>query len=400
MPALRLAEIVRILERRYPPETAEAWDAVGLVVGEPDRAVHRVLLAVDPVAETVREAIAWGADLLVTHHPLLLKAVHSVATTTAKGRVVHDLLGAGCALYAAHTNADAAPGGVAESLARAVGLAESRPLRPLPGDPLDALVTYVPIGGADALVDALAAAGAGSIGEYEKCAWTTDGIGQFLAGERARPAVGTVGELTRLSETRIEMVLPRARRDAVVAALRAAHPYEEPAFSVLELGRTAGTAGTGRIGELAEPVALRDFAQHVADALPATAQGIRVSGDLDATVRTVAVCGGSGDSLLGVVRASGADVYVTADLRHHPASEAREDASGGPPFLVDAAHWASEWPWLPRAAADLRADVEAAGATVETRVSTIVTDPWSARFAPSVGEASRSPADPSEGAVP
>lgn len=176
------------------------------------------------------------------------------------------------------------------------------------------------------------------------------------------------------------MVLARGRRGDVVAALRAAHPYEEPAFSLLA---TAGVpaadgAGTGRLGELRDATTLGAFARSVAAGVPATAQGVRVSGDLDAVVRTVAVCGGSGGSLVAAARAAGADVLVTADQRHHPTSEAREEARGGRPFLVDLAHWASEWPWLPRAAADLRTDVAALGATVETRVSTLVTDPWTA----------------------
>lgn len=379
MPALRLAEVVRLLERRYPPATAEPWDAVGLVVGEPDQEIRRVLWAIDPVAATVEEALAWGADLLVCHHPLFLRGVHGVAATSAKGRLVHDLVRAGCALYTAHTNADAAPGGVADALAEALGLTEPEPLRPTPSEALDSLVTYTPVGQAAAVVDALAAAGAGSIGDYEKCAWTVDGIGQFLPGAGAQPAVGEPGRLTRLAETRIEMVLPRRRRAAVVAALRAAHPYEEPAFSVHEIAPLASGSGTGRVGTLAEPVPLGEFAQRVADALPATAAGIRVSGDLADPVRTVAVCGGSGDSLLDDVRARGADVYVTSDLRHHPAAEAREVATARP-YLVDVAHWASEWPWLPRAARDLAADVAAVGASVDTRVSTIVTDPWTARF--------------------
>lgn len=404
MPALRLAEIVRILETRYPPHTAEAWDAVGLVTGDPDQEIRKVLLAVDTVAETVREALDWGADLLLTHHPLFLRGVTSVAATTAKGRVLSDLLRGGCALFTAHTNADAAPGGVCEALALAVGLGQSRPILPHRSVSLDALVTYIPVGQAAALIDALAAAGAGAVGDYTACAWETDGTGQFLPGPGANPTIGAVGEVTRVAETRIEMVLPRTRREAVLAALRSAHPYEEPAFSFIELASWPSGAGAGRVGHLAEAVPLRAFAQAVADALPGTAGGIRVSGDLDAQVRTVAVCGGSGDAYLDDVRRAGADVYVTADLRHHRASEARQDAPAGRPFLIDVAHWASEWPWLPRAAADLRTDVEAMGATVETRVSETVTDPWTARFQRAAGAppGPREPSntDPTLGAQP
>lgn len=403
MPALRLAEIVRFLETRYPARTAEAWDAVGLVAGDPDQEIRKVLLAVDPVAETVAEALDWGADLLLTHHPLFLSGVTSVAATTAKGRVVHELLRGGCALFTAHTNADVALGGVSDALAGAVGLGECRPILPRLSPPLDAVVTYIPVGQAPALIEAMAAAGAGAIGNYSACAWETDGVGQFLAGVGANPTVGAVGDVTRVGETRIEMVLPRTRRPDVLAALRRAHPYEEPAFSFIELAGWPTGAGTGRMGDLPAPVTLRAFAQTVADALPATAGGVRVSGDLDAAVRTVAVCGGSGDSLLDDVRRAGVDVYVTADLRHHRASEARAEQPGGPPYLIDVAHWASEWPWLPRAARDLQADVAAAGANVETHVSETVTDPWTARFEGSAEPSAREPAnlaEPTQGAQP
>ena len=179
------------------------------------------------------------------------------------------------------------------------------------------------------------------------------------------------------------MVAPRRLRGAVVAAMRAAHPYEEPAFDVLELASWSGTTGTGRVGRLAEPTTLRSFAALVARALPSTAQGIRYAGDPDGRVETVAVVGGSGDSLFDAVRASGVDAYVTADLRHHPASELREraDHENRTPYLVDTAHFASEWPWLARAARALEQDAAAAGATVVTRVSTLSTDPWTGRVA-------------------
>src|SRR5690606_24193771 len=182
-----------------------------------------------------------------------------------------------------------------------------------------------------------------------------------------------VGAVEEVREDRLEMVLPRARRDAVLAALRAAHPYEEPALTLIEQPRTSSAVGTGRIGRLARPVTLRTFAERVAEVLPPTPQGVRVGGDLDAEITTVAVCGGAGDSLRGRVRSLGADVYLTADLRHHPASE---HLAGGRPYLIDATHWASEWPWLPRAAELLRSAAHARGVRLDTHVSTRVTDPW------------------------
>lgn len=286
-----LGHVVRTLDELYPPLTAEDWDAVGLVAGDPGAPVRKVLFAVDPVEEVADEALAWGADLLVTHHPLFLRPVHSVAATTFKGSLVHRLIRGGCALYVAHTNADAAERGVADALADALDLLHRVPLVP--------------------------------------------------------------------------------------------HPTGSP--------HEAATTGTGRVGRLAEPTTLRAFAQRVAEVLPPTAQGVRVAGDLDARVESVAVVGGSGDSLFDAVRASGADVYLTSDLRHHPVSELRERArleggEAGTPFLVDVPHYASEWPWLRYAAEDLvRALAQSSGrssaAGVETRVSTLVTDPWTARIA-------------------
>ena len=377
-----LADVVAALDRRYPPRTAEQWDRVGLAAGDPDAPVRRVLLAVDPVAAVVDEAVEWQADLLVTHHPLLLRPVHSVAATTYKGALLHRLVRAGCGLYTAHTNADSAHGGVAEALADAVGLVGTSPLVAADAPALDKHVVMVPAAQSGALVDALAAAGAGHVGAYERCAWTTTGEGTFTPLPGAAPAVGEVGRREVVAETRVEMVAPRGLRARVVAAMRAAHPYEEPAFDVLELAALPGDTGLGRVGTLPSPVPLRDFAAAVARAVPATAQGVRYAGDPDMPVSRVAVLGGSGDSLFDAVRAADVDVYVTADLRHHPASEQQEraafDARGRAPrpALVDLAHSASEWLWLPRAADALRTDLAAAGTTVETRVSTRRTDPW------------------------
>ena len=371
-----VAEVVAVLEELYPPRWAEDWDAVGLVVGDPDAVVERVLLAVDPVSAVVAEALAGEADLLLVHHPLLLRGVSSVAATTPKGRVVHDLVRGGCALYAAHTNADSARPGVSDALARVLGLTDLVPLSAAPVEPLDKVVAFVPLADAEALTDALAAAGAGALGDYERVAWTSTGTGTFVPGPGARPAVGEPGRREDVTEARVEVVAPRHRREAVVAALRAAHPYEEPAFDVLEMAPWSSPRGLGRVGSLERPVPLRAFAEVVAAALPATAGGVRVAGDPDAPVSRIAVSGGAGDSLLGAARASGADVLVTADLRHHPASDARELAGSGPPYLVDVAHWASEWPWLHGAAERLTSTLAERGLRVSTAVSARRTDPW------------------------
>ncbi|MDF2705912.1 MAG: Nif3-like dinuclear metal center hexameric protein [Nonomuraea muscovyensis] len=262
---MTLADVIKELEAAYPPARAESWDAVGLVCGDPAAPVRRVLFAVDPVGAVVEEALAWNADLLVTHHPLYLRGTTTVAADTPKGRLVHTLIKHDIALYTAHTNADVANPGVSDALARAVGLVgDLVPLRPFPDDP-----------------------------------WR----------------------------------------------------------------------GLGRIGDLPAEITLEEFAAQAAAGLPKTAWGIRVAGDPSRRVSRVAVSGGAGDSLLDTARAAEVDVFLTADLRHHPASEFVE---AGGPALVDAAHWATEWPWLDSAASILRDG----GVTVETRVSATVTDAW------------------------
>jgi dinuclear metal center YbgI/SA1388 family protein len=321
-----------------------------------------------------REAADWGADLLVVHHPLFLKPVHGFAATTPKGRTLATLAGAECALLTAHTNADQAVSGVSESLALALGLTDLEPILPAPQDPRDKLTVYVPAASADPLREVLAAAGAGEIGAYDRASFSTPGQGRFRPLDGASPAVGTVGEIETVEEVRVEVVLPRALREQVVRAMLAAHPYEEPAYDVVELADPgAGGTGTGRVGNVPETT-LRAFAGRVAEALPETAHGVRVAGRPDRRVRRVAVCGGAGDFLLDAMARSDADVYLTSDLRHHPASEFAERQG---PALVDVPHWAAEWTWLPRVEARLRAAV---GDTLDTRVSELCTDPWTMRL--------------------
>jgi dinuclear metal center YbgI/SA1388 family protein len=367
-----LAAVVDELAGRYDPSWAEPWDAVGLVCGDPESSVRRVLFAVDPVASVVDEAVERGAQLVVTHHPLYLGGTTSVAATTAKGRVLHRLVTAGIGLYVAHTNADVAAPGVSDALGDAVGLCDLRPLQPRSGEAQDKVVTFVPADAVDRLLDAMSDAGAGAIGDYTRCAFLVDGTGTYRAGPTTDPTVGRPGELTSTAEVRVELVAPRRRRAAVLRALLDVHPYEEPAWDVLELAVMPGDRGLGRVGELASPMTLEAFTSLVAATLPTTAWGVRAAGDPGRVVRTVAVCGGSGGDLADTAARAGADVLLTSDLKHHHTSETVED---GGVALVDAAHWATEWPWLPVAAAAL-------ATTVETSVSTTVTDPWTVHAPP------------------
>lgn len=375
---MRLAEVISALDEWYDPRTAEAWDSVGLVCGDPAEAVSSVLLAVDPVAEVAAEAEQIGAQLIVTHHPLLLEAVHSIAATTPKGALAHRLIRGHRSLFVAHTNADAADPGVSDALAARLGIEVDGPLEALPVAPLDRLGVYVPAADAQRLIDALSAAGAGALGDYDRSAWISQGEGTFRPLPGATPTIGQVGRIERVDEARIEMAVPRGRRNAVLAALLAAHPYETPAFDLVEQAALPGRLGIGRIGRLGAAMTLRQFAAHAAAVLPSTAWGVRASGDPDALIASVAVCGGAGGSFIEAARSAGADAYLTADLRHHSAGDAMARRPGtedlpGPMALLDAAHWATEAPWLDGLANRLRSRF---GTTVSVHVSQINTDPW------------------------
>jgi dinuclear metal center YbgI/SA1388 family protein len=367
-----LSDVIAVLDAAYPPHLAEPWDSVGLVAGDPADEVSRVLVCVDATEAVVDEAAAAGAQLILAHHPLLLRGVDSVSAATPKGALVHKLIKAGCALFTAHTNADRARPGVSDALAAALGLAVSGPIEPKPVSPLDKWVVFVPVEDARQVRRAMFAAGAGTLGNYAEASWSVTGDGQFRPLAGAAPSVGEVGGLESLPEARVEMVAPRSCRVAILAAMRAAHPYEEVAFDVLEEADVPSRLGLGRVGELAEAEPLADFAVRVARALPKTVWGVRAAGDPQRPIRTVAVCGGSGDSLLGQVSRLGVDAFVTADLRHHPADE---HLRAGGPALVDVAHWASEQPWC-RYAKDLL-DGEFSGRDGWwCGVSSLRTDPW------------------------
>ena len=364
-----LGDLIAVLDEAYPPRLAESWDSVGLVCGDPGAPVSRVLFAVDATAAVVDEAIARCAQALVVHHPLLLRGVDSVAANTPKGALLHRLIRNDCALFTAHTNADSADPGVSDALAQALGLRVTGPLEPKSAAPVDTWTVFVPRTHTDAVLAALFEAGAGGAGSYRECGWRVPGTGQFRPMTGANPAIGRVGDLEFVDEDRIEVVAPPSARAAVLAALRGAHPYEEPAFDITERAALASGLGLGRVGMVPAPETLRAFTARVRVALPGTAWGVRAAGDPDREIRTVAVCGGAGDSFLGTVARLGADAYVTADLRHHPADE---HLRAGGPALIDVAHWASEFPWCAQAEGIVRAALPG----LQTGISAVRTDPW------------------------
>ena len=370
MAAVTVADVLAALDQRYPPALALEWDNVGLQVGDPAAVVTSILWAVDPTDDVLDEAAHLGADLVITHHPLLFRPMTALTPDTRVGRRALRLAREGRALICVHTNADAAVPGVSDALAEALGLENLRPLRPHGGRRVDKLTYFVPRASHEDVLDAVLSAGAGSIGAYDWCAFTSEGIGQFRPLAGANPAIGAVGTVEYVPENRVEVVMDTAVRERVVAALVAAHPYEEVAYDVVATYARRSDTGIGRIGTVT-PTRVGDLASRLSAALPATARGLLMAGDPDVHVTTVAVCGGAGDDLLADARAAGAELFVTSDLRHHLAQDHRADGGGA---LIDIAHWAAEWLWLPRASERLAADL--APHALSMTLSTQVTDPW------------------------
>nr|VTO97523.1 Putative GTP cyclohydrolase 1 type 2 [Mycobacterium riyadhense] len=369
---VRLHDVIAVLDEAYPPALAESWDSVGLVCGDPADVLDSVTIAVDATPAVVEEVPQGG--LLLAHHPLLFHGVDTVAASTPKGALVHRLIRTGRSLFTAHTNADSASPGVSDALAQALGLSVEAVLAPSSGaagsDDLDKWVIYVPPENSEAVRAAVFEAGAGHIGDYSHCSWSATGTGQFLPHDGASPVIGSIGTVERVTEDRVEVVAPARARRGVLAAMRAAHPYEEPAFDIFALVPPPTGVGLGRIGTLPQPEPLSAFVARVSAALPQTSWGVRAAGDPDMLVSRVAVCGGAGDSLLGAAATADVQAYVTADLRHHPADEHRRASQVA---LIDVAHWASEFPWCGQAAELLRSRF---GAALPVRVCTLRTDPW------------------------
>lgn len=369
-----LSQVLTLLEERADPRTAEDWDRVGLVCGDPAQPVNRVLFTVDVTERVADEAATGGVDLIVAHHPLLLRGVSGIPATTARGRILTTLIQSGCAVLSMHTNADQALGGVNDALADALGISRDgrSPVRPLVADGGFRIEVHVPVSAIDAVTLAMTQAGAGTIGRYEGCAFWVEGTGRFRPTDGAQPTIGHVGEWETVTEAAVEMVVPGEVIPEVVAAMRSAHPYEEPAFNLTSLSGVPGSSGLGRVGTI-EPTTLREFAQTVATALPGNPVGVRVAGDPDRVIRTVAVCGGAGDSLLPDVAALGVDVYVTSDLRHHPVLDFVADHDTA---LVDIPHASGESLWLAEWAGELQQSAEALGWSLVAAVTQQPIEPW------------------------
>jgi dinuclear metal center YbgI/SA1388 family protein len=346
-----VADVMAAVERLAPAGWAAAWDRAGLAIGRPDAPVSRVLVALTVTRAALAAARRRGADMIVSHHPLVWEPLRALRTDDPHTSLCLELAASGIACYAAHTNLDLAPGGVNDALAERLGL---RDVTGLGSGGEEAarlkLVTFVPASHLARVREAVCEAGAGRIGDYTHCTFSAPGTGTFLPGASASPFSGQKGRVNEEPEHRFETVLPKARAGAVISALRAAHPYEEVAYDLIPLENRDPALTLGRCGVLEKPMQLDAFARHVAEVLEAGA--VRFCGDARRRVRTVAVVGGAGASCISSLP-PGTDVLVTGDVKYHDALDA--EARGV--LLVDAGHGATEKWVLPVLAEAIKASV-------------------------------------------
>lgn len=358
MRSLKVSDVVGIINKKFPFACAEEWDNVGLQVGDPAGEVTRIMVALDPLPEVLDQALESGCQLLITHHPLIFTPLRQVTSATVAGRLVLRAASSGLALIAMHTNYDIAVDGLNDLLAQRLGVQETRPLKVTEQDQLVKLVVFVPADHLESVRQALFEHAA-AIGNYRDCSFSAPGEGTFLPEAGAQPAIGAVGRLEKVSEQRLELLLHKADLPRAIRTLLAVHPYEEPAFDCYPLLNQGATRGVGRIGRLAEPCRLEEYARLVCQRLGC--KTVRTVGAADRVVRKVALCSGSGGSLLRDALRAGADLLVTGDLKYH---EAREAEAAGM-ALLDAGHFGTEIIMVEALCEMLRNVVAAQGYDVE-----------------------------------
>ena len=332
----RLTDVLGGLNQLCPVTLAESWDNVGLQVGDPQAQIDKILVCLDVEEEALKEAARCGAQLIISHHPLIFRSLKRLTPTDTTGRILFQAIKHDIAVASAHTNLDRAADGLNDWLATRLRLSDLQPLERLATDHFHKLVVYVPVGHERDVMDALFAGGAGHIGAYDQCSFRTEGTGSFRGDDQSQPFIGTPGELEETDEMRLETIVPTTGINKAVSRMLKAHPYEEVAYDLIPLSNPLPNVGLGRIGTLATPLTLQNFARQVKEDLNVTS--LRLVGDLSQPISKVAVCGGSGMSTYADAVRQSADCLVTGDVKFHEAQRARAEGIA----LIDAGHFATE----------------------------------------------------------
>jgi dinuclear metal center YbgI/SA1388 family protein len=363
-------QVTAAMEELAPQHLAESWDKIGLQVGNPDKPVRKVLLSLDSNDEgVIDEALRIGADLIIAHHAMIFKPVQTIRTDAPYGRKLMKLLANEIGVYVAHTNLDIAEGGINDILASRLHLENVEVLSRVHNTRLKKLVVFVPETHHDQVLKAVGDAGAGWIGNYSHCTFNTPGTGTFVPQEGTDPFIGEQGKLERVNEVRLETVVTDVQQDKVIAAMLAAHPYEEVAYDLYPLEIMGQELGVGRVGDLVLEMTLEQFAQFAKQQLGV--EHARIVGPKDRMVRRVAVLGGSGEEYYKDALKKRADVYVTGDITYHYAQDALAEGL----CLLDPGH-NTEKVCLPGLQAFLQAKMLEYGYDTEIVVSETDTEPF------------------------
>lgn len=350
-----------------PRDIAWERDNIGLQVGNPDATVSRILVCLDCTIPVVREATRKKANLIISHHPLLFRPPKSITTRDEIGATIQELVHRGINLYSAHTNLDFTKEGTSFALAAALGLTHVDFLHKH-YTLQRKIVTFVPEQDASRVRDAMAEAGAGIIGNYQYCSYSSRGYGSFKGNEASRPAVGTKNTLEVVPEVRLEMLAERRAVSSVLEAMKATHPYEEPAFDVYPLENIHPGYGAGIIGMLPRPMPVQAFLRTVKRGLQV--QGLRYSNSAPRYIHRVAACGGSGAELLDTAVAAGADAFITADVKYHDFHHA-----SGRILLIDAGHYETEFPVVNTVVKFLQRELKRRGSAIPVSATRVSTNP-------------------------
>jgi dinuclear metal center YbgI/SA1388 family protein len=334
-------DILDNLDAAYPFAWAVAGDRVGLQAGDPKAPVTGILVALEASQAVVAEAAAQGAELLLTHHPLIYQAAGDLREDQAQGKLLAAVVRARLSVISCHTNLDLAPRGLNDHLAQKLGLTDLEVLAQVSRDAWLKLAVFVPVGYEDQVRAALMDDRVGVIGRYDHCSFTARGQGTFRPLAGATPFRGELTVLSRAEESRLEVLVPESRVAPTLARLRAAHPYDEVAYDLYPLANQGLSLGFGRVGRWPQVVPWDEAIKRVKQAFAVS--GVRVWGRPPAAVSRVAVCGGSGGDLIGQAEAKGAEVYVTGEVRHHQAVPGPEHDFA----IVEVGHFASEVVFMP-----------------------------------------------------
>ncbi|MBM7581843.1 dinuclear metal center YbgI/SA1388 family protein [Caldicoprobacter guelmensis] len=315
-------QVIKVMEEIAPSYLAEEWDNVGLLVGGLEDEVRKVMVCLDVTEDIVYEAVRKGANMLISHHPVIFEKLRSLRSDVGRERLVYLLARNGIAAYCAHTNLDKVSGGVDDVLAARLGLQDVKPLSVDQRERLYKIVVFIPKGHEDRVMDAMAGAGAGWIGNYSHCTFQINGTGTFMPLEGTNPYIGQQGRLERVEEVRLETIVSANRLDRVIKAMLEVHPYEEVAYDVYPLANRIEKHGLGRIGKLQHSMLLKEFVDKVCNDLGVS--NVQVAGWRDTEIQTVAICGGAGGSLISKAYSSGAQVFLTGELKYHEAQAAAE----------------------------------------------------------------------------